>query len=84
MDGFPIDDEGIHIVDVGDSVKEVILASDGYPDLYPTLQETERNLREIIAQDPMLVGVRHRSTKGVLKGAESFDDRTYLRIRLQV
>jgi serine/threonine protein phosphatase PrpC len=82
MDGFPIEAEGIHIVDVGDSVKEVILASDGYPALYPTLQETEWNLREIINEDPMMVGIRHKSTKGVLKGAESFDDRTYLRIRL--
>jgi glycerophosphoryl diester phosphodiesterase len=84
MDGFPIEAEGIHVLDVDDSVKEVILASDGYPTLYPTLQETERHLLEIIEEDPMMVGDRYKSTKGVFKGAESFDDRTYLRIRLLV
>lgn len=82
MDGFPIDTEGIQVLDVCDSVKEVILATDGYPTLYPTLQATERHLREIIKEDPMMILGRHKAAKGVLKGAESFDDRTYLRIRL--
>jgi glycerophosphoryl diester phosphodiesterase len=82
MDGFPIDAEGIQVLVVSDSVKEVILASDGYPTLYPTLQETEWHLRKIITEDPMMILDRHKAAKGVLKGAESFDDRTYLRIKL--
>lgn len=82
MDGFPIDEkEGVQVYDVPGNVKEIVLASDGYPKLFSTLSETEEHLHSLIRSDPMLVD-QYVSTKGVRQGAESFDDRTYLRIRI--
>lgn len=82
MDGFPVAEEGIEVHDVSDdSIREVILASDGYPKLYPTLQETEAHLQKLIRDDPMMIR-DYLAAKGVREGAESFDDRAYLRIRI--
>jgi len=80
MDGFPIHEEGIQVHDVPPSVQQVILASDGYPKLYSTLQETETHLLKLIHEDPMMID-QYLAAKGVQEGAESFDDRTYLRIQ---
>ena len=57
---------------------EVVLASDGYPLLRPTLAESERELARLRRDDPSLIH-EYRSTKGFVAGQESFDDRTYLR-----
>ena len=57
---------------------EVVLASDGYPLLRPTLSESERELARLRRDDPSLIH-EYRSTKGFVAGQESFDDRTYLR-----
>ncbi|TPF95246.1 hypothetical protein BG22_02965 [Bifidobacterium sp. UTBIF-78] len=57
---------------------EVVLASDGYPLLRPTLTESERELARLRRDDPSLIH-EYRSTKGFVAGQESFDDRTYLR-----
>lgn len=81
MDGFPVQDEGIEVHDVPDSIKEIILASDGYPKLCGTLKETEVHLHSLIRDDPMMIE-QYLAAKGVREGAESFDDRTYLRIRV--
>ena len=58
---------------------EVVLASDGYPELCGTLAESEEKLKEILAEDPLCIG-RNAGTKGVMEGLESFDDRTYVRV----
>lgn len=81
MDGFPVEEEGIEVYNVPQSIKHLILASDGYPILYSTLKETEEHVQKLIREDPMLID-QYMSTKGVWEGQESFDDRTYLRIRL--
>ena len=60
---------------------EVILASDGYPLLYDTLEKSEQYLQEIVATDPLCYK-KFRSTKGLVRGNRSFDDRTYIRFRL--
>lgn len=57
----------------------VHLASDGYPVLHETLQETETYLAADIADDPLRIG-RHRGTKAIALGNDSFDDRTYVRL----
>jgi len=59
---------------------EVILASDGYPVLRPTLKETENELAKIIATDPFCFKT-YFSTKGLQKNNISFDDRTYIRFK---
>lgn len=62
-------------VDPGD---EIVLASDGYPFLEPTLDQSETELAELKASDPHLIS-RFPSTKGFEPGLDSFDDRAYLR-----
>lgn len=74
---------------------DIILASDGYPELKSTLEESEQALHKILEEDPLLFR-QFKSTKGKIvkppsfgdhsskkTGATSFDDRTYVRIRTQ-
>ena len=79
LDGFPIEEEGIGSYTLPLEAHEIVLASDGYPVLFRTLKETEEHLDDILQKDASLVGPSYLSTKGVRNGAESFDDRTYLR-----
>lgn len=58
---------------------EIILATDGYPVLMPTLEECEQVLSVILEKDPMCFRM-YKSTKGVLEGNVSFDDRTFCRV----
>ena len=60
---------------------EIVLASDGYPELKPTLEDSEKELATILATDPLCYKI-YLSTKGLKKGNISFDDRTYIRFRL--
>lgn len=78
FDGKPIPDRFIHIFPVPDDVREIILASDGYPQLAPTLAETEILLQRLLQQDPLCIDALC-GTKAVKAGNLSFDDRTYIR-----
>ena len=60
------------------SPNEVVLASDGYPFLMPTLAASEAALAEQIANDPQNIR-SFIATKGIVEGNKSFDDRTYIR-----
>ena len=60
------------------SSNEVVLASDGYPFLKPTLAASETSLAEQIANDPQNIR-SFIATKGIVEGNKSFDDRTYIR-----
>ena len=57
---------------------EIVLASDGYPFLEPTLAASEAALAEQIANDPQNIH-SFIATKGIVEGNKSFDDRTYIR-----
>ena len=81
IDGFPVYEEGIVTVDVSQATREVVLATDGYPTLGTNLRDTERELADLLARDPLLVD-KFKSTKGLTSGCESFDDRAYLRLRI--
>ena len=81
LDGFPVSDNGIKVYDVPSHTRQIVLASDGYPTLYSTLRETESVLESLLERDPLLIDL-YRSTKGVVLGSESFDDRTYLRFEV--
>ena len=82
IDGFPIYREGVKIVALkmkpASSPIEVVLASDGYPFLKPTLAASEAALAEQIANDPQNIH-SFIATKGIVEGNKSFDDRTYIR-----
>lgn len=60
------------------SSSEIVLASDGYPFLEPTLAASEAALAEQIANDPQNIH-SFIATKGIVEGNKSFDDRTYIR-----
>ena len=83
IDGFPIYREGVKVVALKtkpvSSPNEVVLASDGYPFLKPTLAASEAVLAEQIANDPQNIH-SFIATKGIVEGNKSFDDRTYIRL----
>jgi len=58
---------------------EIVMASDGYPRLMPTLDASEKNLKKILQNDPLLVR-DFLSTKGLHKDSLSYDDRCYIRL----
>ncbi len=60
------------------SSSEIVLASDGYPFLKPTLAASEAALAEQIANDPQNIH-SFIATKGIVEGNKNFDDRTYIR-----
>ena len=64
------------------SPNEVVLASDGYPFLKPTLAASEAALAEQIANDPQNIRF-FIATKGIVEGNKSFDDRTYIRFSVE-
>ena len=60
---------------------EVVLASDGYPVLYDTLEESEYHLREMLRNDPLCYK-EYKSTKGLTTGNKFVDDRSYIRFHI--
>ena len=61
---------------------QILLASDGYPVLRGTLEESEKELQRILTEDPLCFR-SCRSTKGKKSCNISFDDRAYCRILVQ-
>ena len=81
INGGPVKPENVKIVPVKEG-DFVVLASDGYPKLFDTLKETESYLFEALKKDPECIGVL-RSTKGLKKGNESYDDRSYISFKVK-
>ena len=57
---------------------EIILASDGYPIIKSTLEESEDYLSQILEKDPLCIK-EFICEKGLTPGNNSYDDRTYIR-----
>lgn len=57
--------------------KEIVLATDGYPFLRPTLSESEELLARQLKDDPLCIG-SFKATKGWRRNQRSFDDRAYI------
>ena len=81
IDGFPIPLQHVRVIPLSFQPFELVLASDGYPVLCPTLAESEERLRWQRENDPLCIG-QFKATKGFLHGQEAFDDRSYLRLRV--
>ncbi|MBM6991723.1 MAG: hypothetical protein I3J02_00400 [Prevotella sp.] len=79
IDGYPIHRAGIRVVDVDACATELVLASDGYPFLRPTLRESEEALARQLRDDPYNI-LSFKATKGSMAGNRSFDDRAYVRV----
>lgn len=81
FDGFPVALKDVKQIQVSRDATHLVLASDGYPDLASSLEESEKRLQEAIARDPLCMTL-NKSTKGMGRNSSSFDDRAYLKIRL--
>lgn len=77
-DSVPCSDSASASGTIPSSSSEIVLASDGYPFLKPTLAASEAALAEQIANDPQNIR-SFIATKGIVEGSKSFDDRTYIR-----
>ncbi len=60
---------------------EIVLATDGYPKLFNTLDQSEKALSYLIENDPEC-RYEYCSTKGIQEGCCSFDDRAYIRVNI--
>lgn len=78
IDGFPIPETRVPVITLDFRPWEIVLATDGYPFLCPTLAESEAQLAQQRHDDPLNIG-RFKATKGFTPGNNSFDDRTYIR-----
>lgn len=78
IDGTPIYIPGTRIVTASHCV---VLASDGYPTLLPTLHESEKALAQHLTDDPQNI-TDFIATKGLVDGNVSFDDRAYIKLTI--
>ena len=76
IDGTPIYMGGTRLIR---ACREVVLASDGYPFLLPTLRDSEEALARQLKDDPQNLSF-FLATKGIVEGNLSFDDRAYVRL----
>jgi hypothetical protein len=83
IDGFEVAISKVKKIKVPSKTKEIVLASDGYPYLKPTLQESEDGLKGLLATDPLCFQ-QYKCTKGLRKGNVSFDDRLYIRFGVEL
>jgi len=81
IDGFPIPQQHVRIIRLDFQQWEIVLASDGYPFLEPTLAASEERLTWQREHDPLNIG-EFKATKAFLPGGNSFDDRSYIRFRV--
>ncbi len=65
-------------VSAGDTV---VMASDGYAKLLPTLDQSEKELADMLESDPLRYK-QNRGTKGIEAGNLSFDDRCYIKFEV--
>lgn len=79
IDGFHIPRQHVITVALDFQPHEIVLASDGYPFLRPTLAESERLLQQQREKDPLNIGPDFQATKGFHPDFNSFDDRSYIR-----
>lgn len=81
LDGSSIDQQQIRVFPIPRGCHRLVLATDGYPKLFGTLEQTERHLAQLLQEDPLCIGPL-LGTKGISPGNNSFDDRSYLSIEL--
>ncbi|MFF9601737.1 hypothetical protein ACF1GY_05585 [Streptomyces sp. NPDC014684] len=81
IDGTQVPPRHIEVFALPDAACEVVMVTDGYLSAAPTLQAAEAELRLSLVADPLRIKA-HRATKAVRPGAESFDDRSYVRVQL--
>lgn len=81
IDGFTVPTHFIKTVTIDARHDELVLATDGYPRLRPTLAESEAALQAILADDPLCMR-DFKAVKGLGHGRVSYDDRAFVRLAL--
>lgn len=81
IDGFPIARQHVRVIPLDFRPWEIVLASDGYPVLCPTLAESEQRLKQQREQDPLNI-CTFQATKAFHPDFNSFDDRAYIRFKV--
>jgi glycerophosphoryl diester phosphodiesterase len=81
IDGFPIPQQLVPVITLNFQPWDIVLASDGYPFLEPTLAASEARLEEQRRNDPLNIGT-FKATKAFVEGNNSFDDRSYIRFQV--
>ncbi|WP_124059549.1 protein phosphatase 2C family protein [Vaginisenegalia massiliensis] len=81
LNGEPIPQKLIKTIPLAKEDRHIVMASDGYPQIFMNLVQTEAYLADCLAEDPDCL-YRHPSTKGLKAGYASFDDRTYVRFQV--
>jgi len=82
VDGFEIPLDKVHVVALDRSAHDLVLATDGYPRLLPTLAESESVLADVLRADPLMMDA-YPQTKGCYAGQVSYDDRAYVRLAVE-
>jgi hypothetical protein len=60
--------------------EDVVVVTDDFAEVLPTLAESERRLRQLLAEDPTGTGPLWRIGKTLRPGYDSMDDRAWLRL----
>ncbi len=80
IDGFFSDLKKIKIININNNISQIIMATDGYPQIKLTLEESEIYLQHICENDPLLLTV-----SGALKMIDGnrgcYDDRAYVKLK---
>ena len=77
LNGYSFNKDMVFSTEV-ETGSEIVLATDGYPFLETTLEQSERELKKLLEDDPLCMRI-YKSTKGLVKGNLSYDDRAYWR-----
>ncbi|MEL6821229.1 MAG: hypothetical protein AAFP70_05685 [Calditrichota bacterium] len=77
----PVPEHLIHVRKIPKAAKKLILTTDGYPSLKSSFEESEAYLANLLKKDPLLFR-DYKSTKGLVAGNISFDDRAWVEIKL--
>ena len=81
IDGFRIAEQFVKVITLDFQPHHIVMASDGYPFLRETLDESERLLRQQQENDPLNIDT-FLACKAFLNGQDSFDDRSYIRFEI--
>ena len=82
VDGFPIPRQHVRTITLDFQPYEIVLASDGYPFLHPSLADSEEALQHQRQYDPLNIGPHFQATKAFHPDNNSFDDRSYIRFKV--
>ena len=69
----------VYAVQTGD---RVTMSTDGYPQLFDTLEASEHYLAKCLQDDPECI-YELRSTKGIYHGNSSYDDHAYISFNIE-